>query len=339
MRNFAYSRAETAEGAVSLLSRHTNSKFLGGGTNLVDLMRENIEQPDALIDVARLSADRVTDGGITELPDGGLSIRAAVRNSAVANHRLVRERYPLLSQAILFGASGQIRNMATTGGNIMQRTRCYYFYDEAARCNKRIPGSGCDAIGGFNRMHAILGASDSCIATHPSDMCVALAALDASIHVQGPAGERTIPMNAFHHLPGDTPHVETSLQRDELITAIYLPPLPFARNSRYRKVRDRASYAFALVSVAAALDVDDGAVRNVRLALGGVAHKPWRAYAAEKAMTGAKASRETFERAAEAELSHARGYGHNTFKIELAKRLIAGTLTELVEAGGLDERH
>jgi xanthine dehydrogenase YagS FAD-binding subunit len=335
MKNFAYSRAETVEGAVSLLSMQTNSKFLGGGTNLVDLMRENIERPDALIDVTRLSPNRMTDGGIEELPGGGLSIRAAVRNSAVANHRLVRERYPVLSQAILFGASGQIRNMATTGGNLMQRTRCYYFYDQAARCNKRTPGAGCDAIGGFNRMHAILGASDSCIATHPSDMCVALAALDATVHVQGAAGQRVIPMNDFHRLPGTTPHVETNLGPDELITAIHLPPLGFAKHSRYRKVRDRASYAFALVSVAAALETEDGAIRNVRLALGGVAHKPWRAYKAEKSMTGAKAIRETFEGAAEAELSGARGYGHNDFKIELAKRTITGVLMELAEAGGV----
>ena len=272
---------------------------------------------------ARLTA------GFSELPDGGLIIGAAVRNSAVANHPLVRERYPVLSQAILFGASGQIRNMATTGGNLMQRTRCYYFYDEAARCNKRTPGAGCDAIGGFNRMHAILGASDSCIATHPSDMCVALAALDATVHVQGAGGERNIPMNDFHRLPGDTPHVETSLGPDELITAIHLPPLAFAKHSRYRKVRDRASYAFALVSVAAALETSDGAIRNVRLALGGVAHKPWRAYQAENTMIGAKATRETFERAAEAELSDARGYGHNDFKIELAKRTIVSVLTRI----------
>jgi xanthine dehydrogenase YagS FAD-binding subunit len=330
MKNFAYSRAETVKGAVGLFSQHPNSKFLGGGTNLADLMRENIEQPDALIDVTRLSSE-----GITELSDGGLRIAATVRNSAVANHHLVRQRYPLLSQAILFGASGQIRNMATTGGNLMQRTRCQYFYDEAARCNKRTPGAGCDAIGGFNRMHAILGASDSCIATHPSDMCVALAALDATVHVEGTGGERIIPINSFHHLPGDTPHVETSLREDELITAIQLPPLAFARHSRYWKVRDRASYAFALVSVAAALETEDGAIRNVRLALGGVAHKPWRAYKAESAMSGAKAGRETFQRAAEAELSHARGYGYNTFKIELAKRMIVSALSELADMGGL----
>lgn len=330
MKNFAYSRAETVEGAVTLLSQSTNSKFLGGGTNLVDLMRENIEQPEALIDVTRLSQRE-----ITELPDGGLSIGAAVRNSAVANHSLVRARYPVLSQAILFGASGQIRNMATTGGNLMQRTRCYYFYDDAARCNKRVPGSGCDAIGGFNRMHAILGASDNCIATHPSDMCVALAALDATVHVRGTAGERTIPIHAFHLLPGDTPHLETSLRPDELITAVHLPPLALAKNSRYRKVRDRASYAFALVSVAAAVEMRDGAIANVRLALGGVAHKPWRAYKAENIMTGADATRETFQRAAEAELSNARGYGYNDFKIELAKRTIVSVLSELAEAGGI----
>ena len=331
MKNFSYSRADTVESAVSLLSQQANSKFLGGGTNLVDLMRENIEQPDALIDVTRLSSGKI----ISELADGGLSIGAAVRNSAVANHALVRARYPLLSQAILLGASGQIRNMATTGGNLMQRTRCYYFYDEASRCNKRTPEAGCDAIGGFNRIHAILGASESCIATHPSDMCVALTALDATVQVQGNGGARSIPMNDFHRLPGDTPQIETSLKADELITAIHLPPLAFATNSRYRKVRDRASYAFALVSVAAALETEGGTIKNVRLALGGVAHKPWRASTAEKAMAGAKATAETFRRAAEEELADARGRGHNDFKIELAKRTIVSVFRELAEAGGM----
>jgi xanthine dehydrogenase YagS FAD-binding subunit len=328
VKNFAYTRADTTGGAIALLSEQANSKFLGGGTNLVDLMRENIEQPDALIDVSGLSS-----AGISDLPDGGISIGAAVKNSAVANHRLVRERYPLLAQAILFGASGQIRNMATTGGNLMQRTRCHYFYDEAARCNKRVPGSGCDATGGFNRMHAILGASENCIATHPSDMCVALAALDAIVHVEGPGGQRTIPFDAFHRLPGDTPHVETNLRRDELITSIQLHVLPFATTSRYRKVRDRASYAFALVSVAAALDTENGVIRNVRIALGGVAHKPWRAYQAENLLGGAAVSIETFQRAAEAELAGAHGYGYNDFKIELAKRLIVGVLSELSAVG------
>jgi xanthine dehydrogenase YagS FAD-binding subunit len=330
MKNFAYSRPETAEGAIHLISGQANSKFLGGGTNLVDLMREHIEQPDSVIDITGLHSQ-----GIAELPDGGISIGAGVKNSAVANHPLVRTRYPLLSQAILFGASGQIRNMATTGGNLMQRTRCYYFYDGAARCNKRNPGAGCDAIGSFNRMHAILGASDHCIATHPSDMCVALAALDATVHVAGPSGERTIAFQEFHLLPGDTPHRETSLRPDELITAVHLPPLSFAQNSRYRKVRDRASYAFALVSVAAALETEGGTIRNVRLALGGVAHRPWRAYTAEAAMTGERATPQTFRRAADAELASARGYGHNDFKIELARRVIASVFSELSGAGGV----
>jgi xanthine dehydrogenase YagS FAD-binding subunit len=268
MKSFAYARAADLEAAVQLLSKTPNAKLLGGGTNLVDLMRENIEQPDALVDVTGLPLDR-----IEERPDGGLVIGATVRNTAVAGHPVVRDRYPLLAQAIVFGASGQIRNMATVAGNLMQRTRCLYFYDHAARCNKRAPGAGCDAIGGFNRMHAILGASDSCIATHPSDMCVALAALDAKVNVVGPSGARSIAFEDFHRLPEDTPHIETDLRPGELITGVEIPPLGFARRSLYRKVRDRASYAFALVGVAAALEVDSGKVRNVRLALGGVAHR------------------------------------------------------------------
>jgi xanthine dehydrogenase YagS FAD-binding subunit len=276
---------------------------------------------------------RLPSTGITESLDGGVSIGAEVKNTAVANHPLIRQRFPLLSQAILFGASGQIRNMATVAGNIMQRTRCYYFYDEASKCNKRNPGSGCDAIDGFNRIHAILGASEHCIATHPSDMCVALAALDATVRVHGPEGERTIALTEFHRLPGDTPHIETVLQPNELITSIELPSVPFAKHSQYRKVRDRASYAFALVSVAAALEVENGRIRNVRLALGGVAPKPWRAYEAEKTLSGADANMETFRRAADAELSHAHGFQHNSFKIELAKRTIASVLSELAAAG------
>ncbi len=326
MKNFSYSRAQTSQQALTLISSLPNAKFLGGGTNLVDLMRENIEQPDALIDVTRLPS-----AGITESPGGGVFSGAEVKNTAVANHPLIRQRYPMLAQAILFGASGQIRNMATVGGNIMQRTRCYYFYDDAARCNKRNPESGCDAIDGFNRIHAILGTSDACIATHPSDMCVALAALDAMVQVEGAAGKRKIPFNQFHRLPGDTPHIETALQPGELITSIELPPLAFATNSRYRKVRDRASYAFALVSVAAALEMENGVIRNVRLALGGVAPKPWRAYRAEQALSGAESSLETFRRAADAELSQARGFRDNSFKIELAKRTITGLLSELAE--------
>ncbi len=327
MKNFSYSRPETPHEALTLISTLPNAKFLGGGTNLIDLMRENIEQPDALIDVTRLPS-----AGITECADGGVCIGAEVKNTAVANDPLIRQRYPLLSQAILFGASGQIRNMATVGGNLMQRTRCYYFYDEPARCNKRKPGAGCDAIDGFNRMHAILGASDHCIATHPSDMCVALAALDATVHVAGPAGERKIPFQDFHLLPGDTPHIEIALKPGELITSVELPPVDFAAQSRYRKVRDRASYAFALVSVAAALEVTNGKIRNVRLALGGVAPKPWRAYAAESVLSGADAGADTFRRAAEAELSNAHGFRYNSFKIELAKRTLVSVLSELAEA-------
>jgi xanthine dehydrogenase YagS FAD-binding subunit len=329
MKNFAYSRAENAQTAVNLISQNANAKFLGGGTNLVDLMRENIEQPDALVDVTGLPFNQ-----IEELADGGISIGAAVKNSALANHRTIRERYPFLAQAILFGASGQIRNMATVGGNLMQRTRCFYFYDEAANCNKRKPNSGCDAIDGFNRMHAILGTSESCIATHPSDMCVALAALDATVHVEGKNGKRAMPFRDFHRLPGNTPHIETALQPDELITSIQIPALDFPKNSLYRKVRDRASYAFALVSVAAALEVENGVIKNVRLALGGVAHKPWRAFDAEKILAGAEAKAETFRRAAEAELANAKGFAHNHFKIELAKRTVVSVLRELAEKGG-----
>jgi xanthine dehydrogenase YagS FAD-binding subunit len=324
MRNFSYSRAATTGEALTLISTLQNAKFLGGGTNLVDLMRENIEQPDALVDVTRLPSS-----GITETAGGGVSIGAAVKNTALANHPLIRQRYPMLSQAILCGASGQIRNMATVGGNLMQRTRCYYFYDESAKCNKRNPGAGCDAVDGFNRIHAILGASEHCIATHPSDMCVALAVLDATVLVDGPNGKRTIPFDAFHCLPEDTPHVETTLRTNELITAVEVPSLPFARRSLYRKVRDRASYAFALVSVAAALEIENGRIRNVRLALGGVAPKPWRAHQAERILSGAEISLETFRRAADAELSNARAYRYNGFKIELAKRTIASLLSEL----------
>ena len=328
MKNFSYQRADDVPSALALLSLTSGGKYLGGGTNLVDLMREDIERPDALVDVTGLS------GEITELPDGGLHLGAGVKNTAVAEHRLVRERFPVLAQAILYGASGQIRNMATVGGNLMQRTRCTYFYDDAARCNKREPGTGCDALGGFNRIHAILGTSPQCIATQPSDMCVALAALDAVVQVEGPNGTRRLPFLDFHRLPGDTPQFDTNLREGELITAVELPMQPFAATSLYRKVRDRASYAFALVSVAAALEMEGGTVKNVRLALGGVAHKPWRAQVAEDVLTGAPATEETFRQAAEVELASATGYGDNTFKIELAKRLIVGTLGELMATGG-----
>ena len=324
MKDFAYLRPDDPRSAVALLERHPRAKLLGGGTNLIDLMRENIEQPDVLIDVTGLPLSK-----IEELPDGAVRIGALVRNSRLANDPLILERYPMLSEAILNGASGQLRNMATTAGNLMQRTRCYYFYDGAARCNKRMPGAGCDAIEGFNRIHAILGTSLQCIATHPSDMCVAMAALDAVVEVVGPSGERSIPFGEFHRLPGVSPEIETVLAPEELITGVTLPALPFARRSTYRKVRDRASYAFAIVSVAAALETKDGVVQHVRLALGGVAHKPWRAHAAERYLEGKPALRETFSAAAERELQPATPYRHNGFKIELAHRVMVAALQGL----------
>ena len=324
MIGFAYKRAIDAPDAIRLAGEDASGKFLGGGTNLLDLMRERAEAPTSLVDVTRLPS------AIEEQKDGGLLIGAATRNTAVAEHRLVRERFPLVAEAILAGASGQIRNMATVGGNVLQRTRCFYFYDEAARCNKREPGTGCDAIEGFTRIHAVLGASPSCVATHPSDMCVAMAALDAVVRLDGPEGPRTVPLTDFHRLPGDTPDVETELRPHELITAVELPPLPFAARSTYRKVRDRSSYAFALVSVAAALDLDeDGTVRDVRLALGGVAHKPWRAVRAEAVLRSAVATPDRFRAAAEAELADAVPLRDNGFKIDLARRTIASTLATL----------
>jgi xanthine dehydrogenase YagS FAD-binding subunit len=283
MNNFAYARALTSEGAIELKTGSSHAKFLGGGTNLVDLMREEIERPDMVIDVTRLPL-----AAIEELTGGGLRVGAIVKNSHLAGHPLVRERFSVLSQAILMGASAQLRNMATTGGNPMQRTRCYYFYDSASRCNKRSPGSGCDALDGFNRIHAILGTSPQCIATHPSDMCVALAALDAVVCVQSARRERRIPVLEFHRLPGDTPERDTNLEADELIVSIEIPPLPTGHRSLYRKVRDRASYAFALVSVAAVLTLEDGLIQDIRPALGGVAHKPWRCLKAESYLRGKK---------------------------------------------------
>ena len=324
MTPFTYHRAATASEAAQQAG--AAGKYLGGGTNLVDLMRETIERPASLIDVTGL------DSALAEQPDGGLLIGAAARNTAVAEHRLVRDRYPLLARAIVAGASAQIRNMATVGGNLLQRTRCLYFYDvDGARCNKRAPGEGCDAIGGLNRNHAILGASDACIATHPSDMCVALAALDAVVHVQGADGARAIAFTDFHRLPEDRPDVETLLRPGELITGIALPPLAFARRSTYRMVRDRASYACALVAGAAALDMEDGRSADVRLALGGVAHKPWRATRAEAALRGQPASAALFLDAARAELADARPLRDNGFKVELAQRTIVAVLTQLME--------
>jgi xanthine dehydrogenase YagS FAD-binding subunit len=324
MRTFEYTRAHDPAEAVRLIGTLPDSKFLGGGTNLVDLMRETIEHPRSLVDVTGLSQE------ITAREDGSVLVGAAVKNTALATDRHIRERFPLVARAILNGASGQIRNMATVAGNIMQRTRCYYFYDDAARCNKRSPGACCDALQGFNRIHAILGASKACVATHPSDMCVALAAHDAIVHLQSARGNRTLNINELHRLPGDTPHIETQLEAGELITAIELPPCSFAGRSTYRKVRDRASYAFALVSVAAMIDVaGDSSIRDVRIALGGVAHKPWRAYKAESVLRGAPATEDRFAAAADAELQDAQGLRDNTFKIELTKRALVACLNEL----------
>jgi len=323
MTPFSYARAVDGSDAVRL-GAQAHAAYLGGGTNLVDLMRETVVRPAALVDVTGLSTT------ITDTNDGGLLIGAAVRNTALAEHSAVRTRYPVLARAILAGASAQIRNMATVGGNLLQRTRCTYFYDvDGSRCNKRVPGTGCDALDGFNRIHAIFGASDACLATHPSDMCVALAALDATVHVTGPNGIRTIPFGDLHRLPGDHPEIETSLAPGELITAIELPPLPMMATSTYRKVRDRASYAFALVSVAAALRVEGGLVTDVRLALGGVAHKPWRAVKAEAVLLGGPATATAFRAAATAELADARPLRDNGFKIELASRTMVAVLGEL----------
>jgi xanthine dehydrogenase YagS FAD-binding subunit len=327
MRPFRYQRAGDMADAVTMLAQAPNGTFLAGGTNLVDLMRRGVATPDVLVDVRRLGSDR-----IEELPDGGLRIGAAVLNSELAADRRVRRRYPVLSQALLSGASGQLRNLATTGGNLLQRTRCVYFQNTTTPCNKRQPGSGCPALEGYHRELAILGWSQDCVATHPSDMAVAMAALDAVVRTQGPDGERAIPLTELYRLPGDHPERDTVLEHGELITAVDLAPLPLAANSRYRKVRDRASYAFALVSVAAALQVADGVVDDVRLALGGVAHKPWRATTAEQALRGAPATAERFRVAAEAELAGARPLPGNAFKVPLARNVVVSTLLELTEA-------
>lgn len=326
MRPFRYERADEVSAAVTTLVREPDAAYLAGGTNLVDLMRLEVATPELLIDVRRLTSDR-----IEELPDGGLRIGAAVPNSDLAADPRVRRRYPVLSQALLSGASGQLRNLATTGGNLLQRTRCPYFQNVTTACNKRTPGAGCSAMAGYQRDMAILGASPTCVATHPSDMAVALAALDAVVTVTGPASERRIRLTELHRLPEAAPERDTVLARGELITGVELPPPHSAVRSRYRKVRDRASYAFALVSVAAALEVTDGAVRDARIALGGVAHKPWRATTAEAVLRGAPATRESFVDAAAAELSAARPLPGNAFKVALARNTMVATLLELLE--------
>ncbi|MBO0951121.1 FAD binding domain-containing protein [Fibrella forsythiae] len=330
MNPFAYSRPDSIDSAIDELVTEPAAKFIGGGTNLIDLMKENIEKPSRLIDINRLP---LTD--IVELPDGGLRLGALATNADTAYNPLVKERYPLLSQTILAGASPQLRNMATNGGNLFQRTRCYYFYDTSMPCNKRKPGSGCGALNGYNRIHAILGTSDSnplttCIATHPSDMCVALAALEAVVRVEGPNGERTVAMADFHRLPGNEPQYDNTLQPGEIVTAIDLPANGFAQHYNYLKLRDRASYAFALVSVAAGLELEGNTVTNARIALGGVAHKPWRKTEAEELLVGKEAVAANFRPVAEKLLEGAKGYGHNTFKIDLAKRAIVRALTEAV---------
>jgi xanthine dehydrogenase YagS FAD-binding subunit len=323
MNNFAYTRASDVTDAVRQMAADPAAKFIAGGTNLIDLMKENVARPSRLIDITRLPLNRIED-----LQDGGLRIGALVPNSDLAYHPQIAARYPLLASAILAGASAQLRNMASTGGNLLQRTRCLYFYDTATPCNKREPGSGCSAIGGINRMHAILGTSEHCIATHPSDMCVALAALEARVLATGTGGERSIAFADFHRLPGDAPHIDTNLRADEIITAVELPRKGFASNYTYLKIRDRLSYAFALVSVAVGLEIESGTIKEARFALGGVAHKPWRDRDAEARLAGAPAARESFLAAAEIVLRDARGFGHNDFKIELARRAIMRALAQ-----------
>ncbi|MDB5252458.1 MAG: xanthine dehydrogenase family protein subunit [Flaviaesturariibacter sp.] len=321
---FDYARPSTAKAAIDAVVRDKSARFIAGGSNLVDLMKRGVMTPEKIIDINALPLRGIARTGKT------IRIRALTLNSAVAADPVITERLPLLAQALKAGASPQIRNMATVGGNLMQRTRCPYFYDTALPCNKRAPGSGCSALNGYNRMHAIIGFSESCIAVNPSDMNVALAALDATVIVQGPKGERHIPIADFHRLPGNTPQLDTNLQRDELITAVEIPDAPgFATTSLYTKVRDRASYAFALVSVAAALHIENGSIRDARLAMGGIAHKPWRLRRTEDYIRRQQPSIRLFNNAALADLKEARGHGHNNFKLVLAPNTIAQTLRTL----------
>lgn len=324
MHPFTFIRTNDTATAIKAAKENAHSKFIGGGTNLVDLMKMNIEKPDKLIDIASLPLKK-----IEKLSNGNILIGALVTNSDLAYDGNIRSKFPLLSQAILAGASPQLRNMATTGGNLLQRTRCYYFYDTATPCNKREPGSGCSAIKGYNRIHAVLGTSDKCIATHPSDMCVAMVALDTIIHVQGTNGERTIKFSEFHILPGDHPEIENTLQQGELITAVEIPALSFAKNSAYLKVRDRASYDFALASAAVALDIKGGIIKNARIAFGGIATKPWRALDAEESLKGKNVAVNNFKDAADIALKSANGYQFNSFKIELAKRTLISALKKI----------
>jgi xanthine dehydrogenase YagS FAD-binding subunit len=327
MKPYAYLRPTTVDEATAAHTAHPDAHYLGGGTNLVDLMKLGVTVPGTLVDVSRLPLD-----GIEDLPDGGLRIGATVRNSDLAAHPRVRGRWPVVSQALLAGASGQLRNAATTGGNLLQRTRCPYFQDLSKPCNKRTPGSGCAAFDGTHRDHAVLGHSPLCIATHPSDLAVALAAVDATVQLHGADGERTVPAEEFHRLPGERPEQDTVIRPGELITAVTLPPHTAGLPSAYRKARDRASFAFALASVAAVLDVHDGRVRHAAVAFGGLAHRPWRAHRAEQALKGAEPTRAAIERAADAELAAARPLRDNAFKVTLARNLTRELLTRLATA-------
>ena len=328
MNPFTYVRAENSDSAIATMNRESGAMFIAGGTNIMDLMKEGIHTPSQLVDIRKLPASEIF------AKDGGVSIGAMARNTDIAYNPLIQNNYTVLSEAILAGASAQLRNMATLGGNLMQRTRCSYFHDLDFACNKRQPGSGCAAIEGFNRMHAILGTSSSCIAANPSDMCVALAALDAVVHILSANGGRTIPFTDFHLLPGDTPHIETVLEHGEMITAIELPAMPSKARSHYLKVRDRASYAFALTSAAVVLEISDNTIINARIALGGVGTKPWRSQEAEQLLVGATATQETFTAAADAALQGANPHRHNWFKVELAKRTLIEALKTVAAMEG-----
>lgn len=330
MKNFTYRRAASSQEAIQTATADPSASFIAGGTNLVDRMKAFLDQPTQLIDISRLDLKTIDRTG-----NGGLRIGALVSNTAVADHPDVRRKYPLLSRAILSGASQQIRNVATVGGNLLQRTRCPYYYDTAFPCNKRQPGSGCPAATGINKMHAILGASDQCVAVHPSDLCVPLAALEAIVEIEGVRGRRQMPFIEFHRLPGTTPQLDHNLAPGEMITAIVLPALPFAKSGVYLKLRDRASYAFALISVAAAVEVENGRIQQARLALGGVAHKPWRSLEAEQFLVGKAANSESFQQAADLLLKDAQPLKHNGFKVEMAKRAIRRALTASAAGGGL----
>lgn len=333
MRPFKYTATTTVSAATQKTNANPNAKYLAGGTNILDLMKEDVEQPDELVDITslKLTGIKVISAGANK---GGISLGALDKNTETANHPLIRQNFPMLTQAILAGASAQIRNMASNAGNLNQRTRCPYFYEISMPCNKREPGTGCGALAGINRNHAIFGWSEQCVAVHPSDMCIALAALDAVVKVQASDGQaRTIPFAEYHRLPGDTPQKDNNLNPGELITSIEIPKKNFANTSYYLKVRDRASYAFALVSVAAALEMDGNLIRQARVALGGVAHKPWRALDAEKFLAGKEATEENFKQAAEIEMSKAKPLEHNAFKVELGKRAIARALTQAITGG------